>query len=197
MRIQANGYDYGRIVGAPPTQAVNQYVERYHQTSQAQLPQETLNRMEELRQAQMEMTQYTDNRLLEHIHNQTQGYQLGKLNYYSSVATLRAAEVADTRWIMAHPSLQELYQRGESEGYDEDYIHVETMMPPTMRRDYLLATHGIMNPDGSVSKYQDTMMQDCDRLDTSEKQNWCDMYGIIDEAILDGYDPASRYGNTL
>ena len=38
MRIQANGYDYGRIVGAPPSQAVNQYLNQYHPIIKCEMP---------------------------------------------------------------------------------------------------------------------------------------------------------------
>ena len=197
MRIQAGGYDYGRVAFAPPNQQTMQFVEQYNQHSLSNLSSDTLARMEELQQAQMSLTQYTDSRLLEHIHGQTQGHTLGKLGYYTTLETLQSSEVRDVRWIMSHPTLQKLYQQGIVEGYGEDYVEIETYLPPDERRDFLLANHGIMDRHGKVSKYQDTMMQSGDRLNTSEKQNWCDMEGIIDELLLDNKDPSSRYGNEL
>ena len=69
MRIKADGYDYGNIVSRPMSQEVTESLERYHQ-SQPQLPKETLEKMEELRQAQMAMTQYSSSENLNHVRSQ-------------------------------------------------------------------------------------------------------------------------------
>lgn len=128
--------------------------------------------------------------------------------YIGALLTLEAvqkASLANQRWVMAHPTLRDMYHHQQIDGYSDTYVDVDPGMIGDRHYDYRRAIDGltIEQPDGEFlcTIYGDELKEGDFDLTINEQVRIQDTWRFLSDYLAqkrkDLEDPTSQSGGML
>lgn len=131
-------------------------------------------------------------------------FQPDKIVSIDNVEDLRNAQPVMQRYIMAEPTIRELYHKQQCDGYSDTYADIEPDKIGDKHYDYRRVMTGIIvdevvdGEDSWVSRnYCDDLLGDDRDLNFDEKIDILKTWDIIKMCVSNNQDPTSIYSNEL
>lgn len=128
-------------------------------------------------------------------------YDINSIYAANTVDTLQTANIVMQRYIMAEPSIRELYLNSSVSGYNGSYVNLHGDAIGSMHYDYRRVTQGMVvrNEDQlQYSHYYDTIGEGDRELTIHEKVDILKTWNAVQLALdANETDPTSPEGNLL
>ena len=128
-------------------------------------------------------------------------FQPEAILYLQTLEHFQNANIVMQRWLMANPTIRQMYHRGEIDGYSQTYVDHEPNRVGNEHYDYICATNNtwVMDQHGDYSMtHWNTYFADGDELSFEEQhviqKSWDNMLGLLANRTK---DPTSVWGNDI
>lgn len=121
-----------------------------------------------------------------------------------NLAHLQNAPLTMQRWIMAEPTIRNLYVKQAADGYSDTYVNVHGKDVGEYHYDYRRVMDGIVDLDANVEEdawesvtYVEELAEGDRDLDLSEQRSILDTWEALRREMRENNDPTSKYNASL
>ena len=129
-------------------------------------------------------------------------FQPNSIRPLYTLADIQNAPLVMQRWIMAEPTVRDLYHQQRCDGYAESYVDMQPAFVGREHYDYRMVTHGLIqteNEDEPLARFFFDDLAEGDReLTLDEKTDIVSTWDIVKNMVKAGKeDPTSVFGTQL
>lgn len=132
----------------------------------------------------------------------THFWESDTIRYLADIGAMQNAPPSMHRWIMAEPTIRELYHANRCDGYSDTYVDAFPSDVGEAHYDYRRVTNGVVmeTEDGGwkAATWNEDLLEEDRELSMEEKCDILDTWWGIKQVIeAGGEDPTSRYNADL